>query len=349
MTVTRSRLRSARLSSGTTTRSSAGSRASLATARSSSSCWSLLRCVLVVAPRRAGGANDEQCRRHVRRMIAQGDAPVGARSRSRSTRAARLADARRTIDRICTPVAKLVLLWQAALWGGAAVAFWVKHVHGARARRATSAASVAMINAMGVGAKVVLWILIVITALKSVFAIESHRGSPASASAASPSRSPCRTSSAICSPRWRSCSTSRSTSATRSASIRITGTVEHIGLKTTRIRSITGEQIIIGNSDLLKSRLRNFRRMYQRRVLFNLDVTFDTPPAVARQTSAASSNRSLPRRARSSSTGHTSRASASRRSASRRCTTCSIPTTRCTWTFSRRSTSRSSPLRRRRT
>jgi small-conductance mechanosensitive channel len=60
----------------------------------------------------------------------------------------------------------------------------------------------------------------------------------------------------------------------------ITGTVEHIGLKTTRIRSITGEQIIIGNGDLLKSRLRNYRRMYQRRVAFNLDVTFDTPPEV---------------------------------------------------------------------
>ena len=51
----------------------------------------------------------------------------------------------------------------------------------------------------------------------------------------------------------------------------------------TRIRSVNGEQIIIGNGDLLKSRLRNFRRMYQRRVLFNLDVTFDTPPdALAR-------------------------------------------------------------------
>src|SRR5262249_24977595 len=60
----------------------------------------------------------------------------------------------------------------------------------------------------------------------------------------------------------------------------ITGTVEHIGLKTTRIRSLSGEQIIIGNGDLLKSRLRNFNRMYQRRVLFNVDVPFDTPPDV---------------------------------------------------------------------
>ena len=58
----------------------------------------------------------------------------------------------------------------------------------------------------------------------------------------------------------------------------VTGVVEHIGLKTTRVRSITGEQVIIGNADLLKSRLHNFKRMYQRRVVFRLEVAFDTPP-----------------------------------------------------------------------
>ena len=46
------------------------------------------------------------------------------------------------------------------------------------------------------------------------------------------------------------------------------GTVEHIGLKTTRISSISGEQIVFSNSDLLKSRIRNFRKMRERRVLF---------------------------------------------------------------------------------
>ncbi|MGH8482501.1 MAG: mechanosensitive ion channel family protein, partial [Nevskiaceae bacterium] len=39
------------------------------------------------------------------------------------------------------------------------------------------------------------------------------------------------------------------------------GTVEHVGLKTTRIRSLGGEQIVFSNSDLLKSRLRNYKRM----------------------------------------------------------------------------------------
>jgi small-conductance mechanosensitive channel len=57
------------------------------------------------------------------------------------------------------------------------------------------------------------------------------------------------------------------------------GSVEHIGVKSTRLRSITGEQIILGNSDLLKARVRNFGRMIERRSLFQLDVHYDTPVA----------------------------------------------------------------------
>jgi small-conductance mechanosensitive channel len=55
------------------------------------------------------------------------------------------------------------------------------------------------------------------------------------------------------------------------------GSVESIGLKTTRVRSLSGEQIIFANSDLLKSRVRNFKRMAERRVAFTLGVTFRTP------------------------------------------------------------------------
>jgi small-conductance mechanosensitive channel len=58
----------------------------------------------------------------------------------------------------------------------------------------------------------------------------------------------------------------------------IQGTIEHVGLKTTRIRSVTGEQVIIANADLLKSRIRNHKRMQHRRAAFNLDLAFDTPP-----------------------------------------------------------------------
>ena len=59
----------------------------------------------------------------------------------------------------------------------------------------------------------------------------------------------------------------------------IEGTVEHVGLKSTRLRSVTGEQIILANADVLKSRLRNLGRMAERRMLFKLNVAYDTPPA----------------------------------------------------------------------
>ena len=54
------------------------------------------------------------------------------------------------------------------------------------------------------------------------------------------------------------------------------GTVERIGIKTTRLRSITGEQLIFSNSELLKSRIRNYKRMHERRVLFEVSVVYDT-------------------------------------------------------------------------
>ena len=55
------------------------------------------------------------------------------------------------------------------------------------------------------------------------------------------------------------------------------GTVEHVGLKTTRVRSISGEQIVFSNTDLLGSRIRNYRRMNERRIVFALGVTYQTP------------------------------------------------------------------------
>jgi small-conductance mechanosensitive channel len=57
-----------------------------------------------------------------------------------------------------------------------------------------------------------------------------------------------------------------------------TGTVEHVGLKTTRIRSLNGELVIFSNADLLRSRIRNFKRMQERRVSFMIGVPYDTPP-----------------------------------------------------------------------
>jgi len=60
----------------------------------------------------------------------------------------------------------------------------------------------------------------------------------------------------------------------------LSGTVEHIGLKSTRVRSVDGEQLIFANADLLKSRLRNYKRMRERRVVFTFGLTYETPPDV---------------------------------------------------------------------
>jgi small-conductance mechanosensitive channel len=54
------------------------------------------------------------------------------------------------------------------------------------------------------------------------------------------------------------------------------GNVEYIGIKTTRIKSLSGEQIVISNSNLTNSRLHNFKRMEERRIVFMLGVTYGT-------------------------------------------------------------------------
>jgi small-conductance mechanosensitive channel len=54
------------------------------------------------------------------------------------------------------------------------------------------------------------------------------------------------------------------------------GTVEYIGIKTTRIRSLSGEQLIIGNSNLTSSRIHNYKRLIRRRILFTIDVEYGT-------------------------------------------------------------------------
>jgi small-conductance mechanosensitive channel len=55
------------------------------------------------------------------------------------------------------------------------------------------------------------------------------------------------------------------------------GTIEYVGIKTTQIRSLSGEQIIIGNANLTNSRIHNYKRMLQRRVVFTINVQYGTP------------------------------------------------------------------------
>ncbi len=63
------------------------------------------------------------------------------------------------------------------------------------------------------------------------------------------------------------------------------GSVEYVGLKTTRLRSLSGEQVVFSNSDLLSSRIRNYGRMFERRVVSSIGVTYQTPAAKLRRIS----------------------------------------------------------------
>lgn len=54
------------------------------------------------------------------------------------------------------------------------------------------------------------------------------------------------------------------------------GTVEHVGLKTTRLRSLSGEELVFSNTDLTNSRLHNFKKMMRRRIVFKIGVTYQT-------------------------------------------------------------------------
>lgn len=55
------------------------------------------------------------------------------------------------------------------------------------------------------------------------------------------------------------------------------GVVEKIGIKTTRIKTLSGEQLVIANSDMTGSRIHNFKKMQRRRIVFTVGVTYETP------------------------------------------------------------------------
>lgn len=55
------------------------------------------------------------------------------------------------------------------------------------------------------------------------------------------------------------------------------GTVKKIGIKTTRIQALQGEELVFPNTILTSSQVQNFKRMHQRRIVFTIGVTYDTP------------------------------------------------------------------------
>jgi small-conductance mechanosensitive channel len=184
-------------------------------------------------------------------------------------------------DRLTGPLSttlQLLVLLQIGLWVSGLIAFLVEQSLTKR-RETADRIGVAALRAIGVTVKIVAWIVLGIIALQFVFnknvttlltgigvggialalAVQNILGDLLAAVAIVFDR-PFDVGDTI-------------------AIDSLVGTVEQIGLKTTRLRSVTGEQLVIGNGELLKSKLRNYKRMYERRALLHLDVTYDTPPA----------------------------------------------------------------------
>ena len=63
----------------------------------------------------------------------------------------------------------------------------------------------------------------------------------------------------------------------------VSGTIEHVGLKSTRIRSLSGEMVVVSNSNLLGSRIRNYKDLTKRRVVFKTAIVYGTKPELLRK------------------------------------------------------------------
>jgi small-conductance mechanosensitive channel len=180
-------------------------------------------------------------------------------------------------DKVKILLGKLIivsLLLQAAIWGNGIIQYWVDRYR--KQRMQEDAASVTSFSALGFVLQIVLWSLIVLLALDNlgidITALVAGLGVGGIAVALAMQN--------ILGDLFASLSIVMDKPFVIGDFIvvdTLMGSVEHIGLKTTRLRSLSGEQLIISNSDLLKSRIRNFKRMFERRVVFSLGVTYQTP------------------------------------------------------------------------
>lgn len=171
-------------------------------------------------------------------------------------------------------VAALALLIQVGFWGVALLEFWIGHYK--RRTLETDAASATTLGAMSFVGKLVLWSVVLLMALDNlgieVTALVAGLGVGGIAVALAVQ--------SILGDLFASLSIVIDKPFVLGDFIVVdqyVGTVEHIGLKTTRIRSLGGEQIVFANSDLLGTRVRNYKRMRERRIVFTFGVVYQTP------------------------------------------------------------------------
>lgn len=178
-------------------------------------------------------------------------------------------------DKVLRVVFVLALLLQAGYWGNAFVAFWIHR--GVRRKLDDDAATATSLSALGFVAKIVLWTVVALLMLDNlgvdITTLIATLGVGGIAIALAVQN--------VLADLFASLSIIVDRPFVIGDFIVVgdqVGTVEKIGLKTTRVRSLTGEQIIFSNSDLLSSRVRNYKRMFERRIAFSVGVTYQTTP-----------------------------------------------------------------------
>ena len=170
-------------------------------------------------------------------------------------------------------LAVVALVFQGMSWGNGITSFWTEHY--AARRGLTTGASAAAVVAFVFLTRVALFLFLLLTALATlgvkIWPLVTGLGIGGIAIALAVQN--------ILGDLFAALSIALDKPFVVGDSIQIdthSGTVEHIGLKTTRIRGVNGEQIVIGNNDLLKARINNFQRMVERRAVFVLRVTYET-------------------------------------------------------------------------
>jgi small-conductance mechanosensitive channel len=178
------------------------------------------------------------------------------------------------VQGVISSITSITLIIQGGLWLNNVVVFWLKQE--GRRRREIDPPAVTTIGAIGFVARLVLWALVAILLLDNlgvdVTALVAGLGVGGIAVALAVQN--------ILGDLFASLSIVLDKPFVVGDFLIIDehmGAVEHVGLKTTRMRSLSGEQLVLSNADLLKSRIRNYGRMFERRVMFKLGVTYQTP------------------------------------------------------------------------
>ncbi|MCK4394561.1 mechanosensitive ion channel family protein [Candidatus Bipolaricaulota bacterium] len=176
--------------------------------------------------------------------------------------------------RVISTVTVLVLLIQAGIWGTGLVSFWITRY--VRRKLEEDAATATSMTALGFVIKLVLWAVLLLLALDNM----GVKIGPLIAGLGIGGIAVALALQNVLGDLFGSLSIVLDKPFVIGDFIIVgdlLGTVERIGLKTTRVRSLYGEQLVFSNSDLLNSRIRNYKRMYERRIVFSIGVTYQTP------------------------------------------------------------------------